>query len=177
MKLFELVAYHGAPTHGKGFAVSHKGDNASTFSDYTSKRYGSFFSDNPKFSDLYGKTQEYNLDITNPYDFRKHGNWILDRFIQYAETVSDAYWQKIRFYIVHQHRTMWELFEEEFGKEFVKYLVKEGYDSAIFAESNTDDDDNEIESNTIVVFDPSNIEHKGQRNLPLHNVEKEIEHH
>jgi len=51
----------------------------------------------------------------------------------------------------------WHLFEDDVGKLFTKLLKKYNYDSAKFTESNTDDNGNDVESETIVVIDTNKI--------------------
>jgi hypothetical protein len=51
---------------------------------------------------------------------------------------------------------IWELFEDELGERFTKYLKKHGYDSAKFTEY-ADNNGEEIKSNTIVVLNKNLI--------------------
>jgi len=169
VSLQEIKAYHGSSNNHAPFDVKHKGNNSMVFfGAFTSTRHGTFFTNNPKFAALYGDVQEYDLEITNTLDLDKNTNPVFNFIDELDPHGKDRnlWWDAKNIF---ERGQMWELFEEEVGKRLIRYLTKKGYDSASFTETNNDDDENEIESKTIVVFNPSKIVPKnGQRELDLY---------
>lgn len=162
----ELKAYHGSGNAHQRFNTTHSGNNSHTFGSYNSERYGVFFTNNPKFAELYGDVYQYDLQVSNPLNldsqdglevvYRFQTNKELDRQIRMAASEIASY-----------GRNIWMLFEDEIGEAFVKFLKEEGYDSAQFTESHTEDDE-EIESLTTVVLNPSKIEKDGQIEMDIY---------
>lgn len=64
--------------------------------------------------------------------------------------------------------SIWQLFENELGKSLVPYLKSLGYDSATFEEEH-EVDDNDVQGQTIVVFNPSKVIKHGQLELDLYD--------
>lgn len=168
-ELFEsITAYHGSSNEHQGFDTKHTGTNSTVFGAYHNDRHGIFFSLNPHFAALYGDVIEYELNISNTIDLNENPNIVfeftqkndLDRNVMLdARSVMYGDW------------STWQLFEDELGEEFVSFLKEKGYDSASFAESNFDDEENEIEGKTIVVFNPSKAIKHGQLELDLYESE------
>jgi len=155
-----VTVYHGSQMDNPNFVLGHTGENSTTFGSYNSTRWGVFFTDNIDFARMYGKVNSYNITINNTLDLDKEQ--ATDVIYEFSETLDPhnqeerpiwldvgnvlrGYWQK------------WQLFEEDLGEVFVSYLQSNGFDSAKFTEYNKDDNDIEHKSNTIVVFNPSNI--------------------
>jgi hypothetical protein len=171
MRLDELLAYHGSGNDHAAFDVSHTGNNSTSFSEYESKRYGIFFTSNPKFAAIYGAVIEYDLTINNTIDL--NGSGISDLLYDFSEDADD-FEDGLRnetLNVARGHSEVWELFENSLGKYFVAYLKDMGYDSATFMEDHEDpeNDGDHIESKTIVVFNPSNIIKNGQLEMNLYD--------
>jgi len=171
VKIFEVVAYHGRRGNMRGFDTKHVGQNSTTFSEYKSTRYGSFFTDNPKFADIYGEVDKYDLRIQKT---AKIDDALLTKFYDFAENLYDnteidrGLFMDIRE-IIQGNWNIWQLFEDDVGEIFVKWLKMNGYDSATYKEFLEDENGKELSSNTIVVFNPSKIEHKGQMEMDLYD--------
>jgi hypothetical protein len=171
MKLDELRAYHGSSNDHAAFDVSHTGNNSTSFSEYTSKRYGAFFTDNPKFAAIYGDVMEYDLNISNTLDMDKREiNEIIYDFSEIADDIETGL-RNEALNVARGHVDRWILFENTLGKYFVAFIKDLGYDSAVFTEDHEDQDnaDDYIEGRTIVVFNPSHIIKNGQLELDLYD--------
>jgi hypothetical protein len=144
-------AYHGTRSLDLMFKMGHTGENAHTFGDYTSTRYGAFFTDNPDFAGMYGEVGEYVLDIKRTANLEgREGHSLHTQFI---ETI-DAFKQRDLWLAATHTKHTWQMFEGDLGKRFVAFLKKLGYDSATFEEYNEDDGGTEHKSQTIVVLVP-----------------------
>jgi len=168
MKINEIIAYHGSSNDHAAFDVKHTGNNSTSFSDYNSTRYGVFFTTNPDFAAIYGDVMEYELNISNTLNLDT--NKAMDILNEFVEMMFD----KDRDIaldsrsVLHGDWSIWQLFEDELGKTFVSYLKNLGYDSATFIEEHEADDE-DIQSQTIVVFNPSKIIKHGQLELDLYD--------
>lgn len=160
------VWYHGS-RQDHGFEDSHTGDNSHTFGEYQSKRYGTFFSDSKEFAALYGDVKSYKISPKKTWgvagdETYLNGN-VIAQFVSYhldphneapdqdrdlGLGARSVMWGDIQF---------WNLFEDELGEAFTKWLRKAGYDSVVFEEYHEDDDGNEIGGTTLVVLDRSII--------------------
>jgi hypothetical protein len=152
-----IIAYHGSSSDNPTFAASHTGNNSHTFGAYTSNRTGVFFSDNSEFAAMYGDIKKYSLAIENPCT--DCGEWAF-RFSMTLDAHSPderPLWIDLTGIVRSGDNQLWALFEDDVGKAFVPWLIQQGFDSAQFNEWNEDDDGNDHESNTTVVFDPNNI--------------------
>jgi len=170
MKIFEILAYHGRKSGVKGFDISHTGQNSTAFSDYSSTRWGSFFTTNPEFANIYGSVDQYDLQISKT---ARLSSALLSSFYDYVESLyKNEQLEKNTFLdiqeIIGGDWDIWQLFEEKTGELFVKWLISKGYDSARYQEFLENDDGEEIGSDTIVVFNPSLIEYKGQIEMDLY---------
>jgi hypothetical protein len=149
-KLDEAVTkFHGGDNHR--FIIGHGGKNSHTFGSYESKRYGVFFTDNKEFAEIYGEPKKFVLNIKKTLDLDDGGSQnLLYRFYEIVSRID----RNMRFTVSHilNYGPKWELFEEDIGKLFYKFLRKNGYDSAKFVESH-DIDGEEVLSETTVVFD------------------------
>lgn len=149
-----VVGYHGSRAGDQVFKIGHSGNNTHTFGAYDSQRYGVFFSDNPKFAALYGNVKKYVLNIQDTADLNTPH--IRQEFIESLDPfdpVDRPFWLTVR----HATGQTWQLFEDQLGERFTKFLLDNGYDSATFAEYNEDSEGNEFKSNTIVVLKPELI--------------------
>lgn len=167
--------FHG--TSGEGnpqFVIGHTGNNSSTFGgNYNSTRYGVFFTNNPAFAKHYGKVSEYSLNISNTLNLDTYTTFIrtLSNFIGHIEDQLEIAKEKedkeraemlfnIRQECRHMDsgaRSIWQMFEDDFGKEFVHFLLSQGYDSVVFTEDHENDEGEYDESRTTVVLNPSVI--------------------
>lgn len=159
MKIDDLTeavkAYHGSSEKNPNFRIGHTGYNTHTFGGYTSKRYGVFFSTNPKFAAIYGEVGEYRLNLRRTLNLEKDRGKTIHEFIESLDPFDPTerpIWMTAKYI-----RNVWQMFEDDVGKRFVEFLKELGYDSASFIEYNEDDNGKEIKSNTIVVLDPSKI--------------------
>ena len=170
--LSEIKAYHGSSNNHQEFDTKHTGQNSHTFGHYSSSRSGIFFTTNPEFAKIYGDVQEYDLNISKTYNLDKNFK-IIDEFMDYIRDKDRSMFLFIRDNILN-NGSKWNFFEDEVGDEFVLFLKQKGYDSATFEEYNENDNDEEIFSNTIVVFNPSKIIKNNQYTLDL--WEKKLKH-
>jgi len=169
MLVNEIIAYHGSePRDTVGFALSHKGQGSHTFGDYSSERWGVFFSNNPEFAELYGEVEPYDLLVTKTADLDNKAqlSMIVGNFID-AVHHKDLSLARNAQLVLQGSWSLWQLFEEDLGKAFVKYLLSLGYDSASFTEYNENDSGQEIESLTTVVLKPNKIVKNNQLQLDL----------
>lgn len=157
----KIVAYHGSTQDNVVFDPTHLGNNSHTFGHYNAKRTGVFFSDNPRFSAMYGKVQKYQLNITSTAtDLTELAFRAASEFDAFDQTQREM-WLAFMGISRNYGRDLWQLFEDEVGDFFVPWLVDQGYDSARFEEYNEDDNGTEHRSITTVVFDPSKIKRLG----------------
>lgn len=166
MNITEVLAYHGSPQpYDTGprkpgiaqprFRAVHGGSNSHTFGPYQSTRWGTFFTDNPEFAKLYGVSREYNLNLSNTIDLELYGGEMISKFAQSLDAHNPD--QREMWIAATYNRHVWQMFEDELGQYFTKFLRRLGYDSARFTEYSDDDHGNEFESHTTVVFNPSRI--------------------
>jgi len=150
-----IFGYHGSDQKNKKFTNKRTSlNNMGTLGNVKTERHGSFFSDNPSFSRVYGKNVTmHKLKIKNPYKMDKNNykSEIEDKFNAFGPDRDN--------WITFKHGTKhpWQMFEGEIGKRFVKHLRSKGYDSAQFTEYITDDDGNEHKGTTTVVFNKRKI--------------------
>lgn len=144
-------AYHGTRSPDVKFQMGHTGQNAHTFGDYTSTRYGAFFTDNPDFARMYGDVGEYVLDIKNTANLDGREGHAL--YTEFVDTIDAFDERDLWLAATNTHHT-WQMFEGDLGRRFVAFLMKLGYDSATFEEYNEDDNGTEQKSQTIVVLVP-----------------------
>ena len=156
------VWYHGA-RQDHGFADSHKGENSHEFGEYDSVRYGSFFSDSKEFAGLYGDVKAYRISPKKTWGIKGdeiylNGN-VLAQFVDYHLNRHNDAPDQDRELGLNARSVMWgdwqfwNLFEDELGEAFTKWLRKAGYDSVIFEEYHEDDDGNEVGGTTLVALD------------------------
>jgi hypothetical protein len=151
-----IIGYHGSSESSPVFARTHTGHNSHTFGAYDSNRTGAFFTDNPEFAAMYGVVGKYRLLVKNTcidcleqaYDFSE----TLDAF----SPAERSLWLDIRR--IRTTGKVWQLFENDIGEAFVRWLIEQGFDSAQFDDWTDEDEDGvEHDSVTTVVFDPTNI--------------------
>jgi ADP-Ribosyltransferase in polyvalent proteins len=155
-----VTAYHGSQVSQPEFKMGHTGNNSHTFGAYTSTRWGVFFTNNPDFARMYGEVGQYTLNLSNTLNLGTDNGNTLYYFIQTLDAHDPQerpIWLEAMAVWRGRDARYWQAFEEEVGERFVAYLKEQGYDSATFYETNEDDHGNEVESQTIVVFDPSKI--------------------
>lgn len=153
MKIAEIVAYHGSKTEPR-FRAAHAGSNSHTFGPYQSTRWGTFFTDNPEFAKLYGTSREYRLNLSNTIDLDLHGGEILSKFAQTLDAHDPD--QRDMWIATTYNRQIWQMFEDEVGQAFTRFLRRQGFDSASFTEDNEEKGE-WIESHSTVVFNPRRI--------------------
>lgn len=168
MKLSEVVAYHGS-MHHPAFSLEHNGMNSSAFGgDYSTKRFGTFFTDNINFAKLYGTPKKYFLKISSTLDLdTERARDILYRLTLILDDKGLVDESNELSNIIEGYKSMWPAFEQQLGKWTVSYLVHSGYDSATFVEDHVINTKS-INSNTTVVFNPSNIVKDAQFELDLY---------
>jgi hypothetical protein len=145
-----VTKFHGG--ENSRFIIGHGGKNSNTFSgSYDTKRYGVFFTDNKDFAELYGEPKKFVLNIKKTLDLDDNGSKdLLYRFYEIVSRID----RNMMFEVnrILNYGPVWQLFENDIGKLFYKFLRKNGYDSAKFVESH-DVDGEEVLSETIVVLD------------------------
>jgi len=155
------VVYHGSQQDEPIFTHTHVGHNSTVFGSYDVTRYGTFFSNNPQFSALYGKVGKYQVELGQVLE----EEMILEQLFRYGMTL-DAHGPEREHWLnvsgITRHGRPWQAFDEEIGQRFVPYLIEQGYDSAQFTEDHEHVIEPKgipvwIESLTTVVFDPSRI--------------------
>lgn len=157
MRLLELIAYHGSEHTKPRFATSHTGNNSHTFGAYTSTRTGIFFSDNPQFSRMYGTVGKYDLTMQNTCTDLMEWAFRYGMTLDAHDPDQRPMWLEISGITRGSGGDEWHLFEDEVGEVFVPWLKEQGFDSAQFEEWGEDDNGEECQSLTTVVFDPSQI--------------------
>jgi len=154
MRLIELTAYHGRNNPDGKFSDTHDGDNSHTLGAYKSTRYGTFFSDNPEFSALYGEVRKYEIDDYNIVaavvlnDLASHAANELD----YHDPDQRELALAIGYIAGSTNGDEWKLFDDDIGEYFVPWLIEQGYDGAQFVEYH-EGPHGELRSLTTVVFD------------------------
>lgn len=169
MKVSEILAYHGSqPRATTGFALSHTGHVSSEFAQYTTQRWGVFFTNNPQYAALYGDVEQYELLIAHTADLDQQRVFhdLVGRFVDLMLDTDTGVAASAR-QILQGHWSVWQLFELDVGRQFVSFLLNEGYDSATYTEYTVDHDDVEHESLTTVVLRPHLIVQHGQLNLDI----------
>lgn len=144
-----IKVYHGSRSNHGRFSIGHTGHNSHTFGEFTSTRYGVFFTTNKKVAELYGNVDRYELSVT-PKEIADLDNTnIIWHFVHtfLHDSESDLY-NEAR-YLAHT----WQYFEDDVGKEFHQYLKDQGYKAAVFEEEIPDDDGNPLSSKTFVLLD------------------------
>jgi hypothetical protein len=151
------ILYHGSNTAAKRKTFNNKrksANNMGILGDVETTRHGSFFSDNPNFSRVYGSNvTTHKVKTKNTYDMDKND------YRSEMEYKFDAFGKDRENWMTFKHGTKhpWQMFDGEVGKRFVKHLKSKGYDSAKFKEYIDDEDGNEHEGNTTVVFNRRKI--------------------
>lgn len=146
MDLFESIkVYHGAEEHGKR-NIGHSGNNSSTFGGYNSKRYGWFFSSNPKFSAIYGEVVPYEIHLAPKQIINLDKSDLVDQFMGW---LLEHYPGLYRFRNINN---TWELFEDDLGEVFYEFAKSHNIQAVKFTEYQTDANDKEIKGTTFVLF-------------------------
>lgn len=146
-----ITAYHGAEEHGER-RIGHTGQNSSTFSSYTSTRYGVFLSDNPEYSEQYGEVRPYAIGVPLNSIPDLYDSNVVNQFADWA--VENGH-KDIIFFLKNSFNVTWELFEDEIGKLFYQFTQDLGIRALKFNESLPVGDDHSISGTTYVVFDIS----------------------
>lgn len=154
--------YHGSQEDAPNFIIGHDGNVSNAFGNYTSKRYGVFLSNNPKFAQQYGKVGTY--EITTDHILPPRGvRGIVDEFIDTLDPFGEdrGIWLEARN-VQMGSWPFWRMFEDELGERFYNY-VKDDYDAIQFEEDHEDDteENGSVESLTTVVLNPSVIKRVG----------------
>lgn len=151
----EKFWFHGDDRDNPRFRIGHTGRNAHTFGDYESTRYGIFLTDNPDFAKLYGSVRQFRVNISKTLDLKRGKAVLEDLLDELADEEFDI--RHSLKGILYGSSPTWMLFEGEVGARVVEFLRKRGYDSVLFQEANTNDEGEEVESNTLVVLDDHKI--------------------
>lgn len=148
----EKVWYHGSARENPRFSIGHTGTNSTVLGDYKSKRYGIFLTDNPEFAALYGDVRRYRVNVSNVLRLPQQQIVLDDLF----DSDGFEHRHELRA-ILYGSSPWWLLFEDDLGETVVAFLIDKGFDGALFKESNKDDDERDIVSTTLVVFDTHKI--------------------
>lgn len=166
MKIQELLkeyvtAYHGAKEHGER-KIPHDGSNSTLFGNYSSKRYGIFLSASPEYARQYGDVLPYAIGVPENQivDLNKSG--LIGKFIDWAEE-NDL--RHVIFFYRNQFNETWELFEDEIGYEFYRFVKEKGIKVVKFKES-LPTDSGKMHGTTYVVFDVSVLKRNPDPNQP-----------
>lgn len=155
MTILETVrVFHGSSDNDPVFRIGHVGKNSHTFGHYESQRWGVFFTDNPDFASMYGAVKTYDLNLKRTADLDGRNGQLL--YSEFVDTIDAFEERNLWLAATNTHHT-WQMFEGDLGKRFFQFLKKKKFDSATFTEFNENDDGEEIQSQTIVVFDPNLI--------------------
>lgn len=156
----EKIWFHGDDRENPRFRIGHTGRNAHTFGDYESTRYGIFLTDNPEFAKIYGSVKQYRVNVSNTLKLPQGLSVFDDLVDQLANetdvTLASDVWHSLRT-ILYGSSPKWMLFEGAVGAKVVEFLKMRGYDSVLFQEANTNDEGDDVESNTLVVLDDHKI--------------------
>lgn len=160
--IFETSYYHGSQEDAPNFIIGHQGNNSNFLGNYSSKRYGVFLSNNPKFAQQYGKVGKYEIDtphILPAQGVRSLVNDFVDSLDPFGEDRN--IWLEARN-VQSGAWPFWRMFEDDLGERFYAY-VKDDYDAIEFEEYHDDDseEDGSIESLTTVVLNPNVIKRVG----------------
>jgi len=142
------VVYHGTD-HAPFSSFRQMGGKINTiFGSEDVERSGFFFTADKELASRFGKNvMSARLHIHKLADLTDDG---FDNRIakQWEESGHNYKWL--------MYKEVWELFDGEDGKEWVKFLQGIGYDGAVMTEPPVEGDD--ISGLAYVVFDPKNIE-------------------
>lgn len=152
MRLFEFInegikVYHGAEVHGRR-VIGHTGKNSTTFGSYDSKRYGWFFSSNPKYSALYGTVDSYEISIPKSQVIDVGTNDFLGMFHDWCERHHPNAARVLR-----QGIPVWNYFEDDMGEIFMEFVKEKKIKVVKFTEYIHDETGKELKGTTYVVFD------------------------
>ncbi len=160
-ELFEgIKVYHGSRSNHSRFTIGHTGHNSHTFGDYDAKRYGVFFTNNPKVAAVYGDVDVYDLSLT-PKEIADLDN--RDLQMDFIESVSEDanLWQDAKHI-----RETWQFLDGDVGEAFYKFLVSKKYKAGKFVEYINDENGKELKSNTYVLFDLHRVRRNPDKNQP-----------
>lgn len=160
--IFETSYYHGSQEDAPNFIIGHQGNNSNFLGNYSSKRYGVFLSNNPKFAQQYGKVGKYEIDT--PHILPPQGvRGLVDGFVDSLDPFGEdrGIWLEARN-VQTGTWPFWRMFEDELGERFYAY-AKDDYDAIEFEEDHDDDseENGSVESLTTVVLNPSVIKRVG----------------
>lgn len=147
-----LKLYHGSDSEFDRPKLGHKGINSfGILGQYSTNRFGIFFSDSKEFANQYGKhVNEFYVKLENPLELTR------DVRLDFLETI-DAFDERELWLAVKYIRQEWQLFDGTVGERFVKWVLSQGYDSAVFEETVETSTGEELSGNTYVVFDDAQV--------------------
>lgn len=163
-----ITVYHGAQEHGER-RIGHVGKNSTTFGNYDSTRYGVFFSDNPEFSKEYGEVVPYAIGVSVSQVVDLESSDVVGKFFDWAEQ-RDL--KDIVFFIRHQYKEYWDLFEDDVGKTFLQFAQEHDIKVVKFTES-LPTDHGEVTGTTYVVFDISLLKREPDARQPDFFIESD----
>lgn len=154
--------YHGSQEDAPNFIIGHQGNNSNFLGNYSSKRYGVFLSNNPKFAQQYGKVGKYEVDtvhILPPQGVRGLVDGFVDSLDPFGE--DRGIWLEARN-VQTGAWPLWRMFDDELGERFYEY-AKDDYDAIEFEEDHDDEaeENGSVNSLTTVVLNPSVIKRVG----------------
>lgn len=154
------VLYRGSDSPGESLILGHKGRVSTTIGDYETERYGIFLSDNPEFARLYGRVSTYEVNLLKTLRLGQKSP-VLWEFIESLDPHGKdrRSWFNAKLNIVQGSWPLWHLFDGDLGRLFTSFLIERNYDSAVFQEWVSNDDDVEVEGTTYVIFDKKSIVH------------------
>ena len=150
-----LVVYHSTNLDFNEFQVGRETINSTTFGDITTQRQGIFFAEDPKFAEGYGagdgqRVMPVYLSIQNPiYLDEGIGGEDLAAVIE----ASGGRLNRNDFRGVNADE-MWQVFDGDFGRNFVDAARAAGFDGAFMIESDPETGDSQ---SVWVAFDPTQV--------------------
>jgi hypothetical protein len=148
-----MVLYNGRKTLTTKYPVKTKGYVSNNFlGSWEVERNGAFFTDNKEYARQYG--EHINPVFLNIRWLGEHSEQQQNDF---TETLS-PFEERDLWLSAKNINQAWKLLDGEIGDRFVSYLKNDAmYDGYVFQEDIVLDDFSNLESNTYVVFSPTQI--------------------
>lgn len=147
-----ISLYHGSNSKFDLPTLGNKGTNSyGILGDESVDRHGIFFSDSKEFANQFGKhVNKFKVNINDPLELTR------DVRLDFLETI-DAFDERDLWLSVKYIQPEWQLFDGTVGERFVKWVLSQGYDSAVFEETVETSTGEELSGNTYVVFDDAQV--------------------
>lgn len=151
-----MVVYHATNGDFNTFETGRETSNATTFGEDKTERHAIFASPEVKFAEEYLRSagnknvMPLYMNIKSPIDLREglNGEDITDIVNNSNGTIT----RNDLYYI--EPKDMWQLFDGEFGKNFVNAAKKSGFDGALLSEL---DINREAHHDVYAAFEPTQI--------------------